>query len=312
MVPAIIIGVLVLGLVGLSVMLQGRHGHQPDGEFITVDGIQLHYSITGPESAPVVLVLHGASSHFAETRLALEDDLTDFRAIWLDRPGLGWSERPDGYWTPEREAALIAGFIGELDISSAYLIGQSWGAAISLRALMDHPETFKGAVLVAPALRAWVGESAYYNALSNWPVVGPVFTRLIVPIVGPSQLPGGVASSFHPEPVPERYIEDTKLARVLDAGPWRANAADMADVNLHLAAQEERYHEVSQPVILLAGPDDTVVFTHRHAEPVAQTVQNGELRLIEGAGHNLHHWHGDAVRQALSDVLARAESDVQN
>jgi pimeloyl-ACP methyl ester carboxylesterase len=310
MMATIFIVVLVLGLAALSISLQGRHGHQPDGEFITVDGTQLHYSITGPEDAPVVLVLHGASSHFAETKLALEDDLNGFRAIWLDRPGLGWSERPSGYWTPEREAVLIENFLHALDIQSTYLIGQSWGAAISMRALMDHPETFKGAVLVAPALRAWVGDSAYYNALSNWPVIGPIFTRLIVPIVGPSQLPGGVASSFHPEPVPENYITHAKLARVLDAGPWRANAADMADVNLHLAAQEERYHEIAQPIILLAGPDDTVVFTHRHAKPVSETVQNGELRLIDGAGHNLHHYHGAAVAEALETVIHRAESDV--
>jgi pimeloyl-ACP methyl ester carboxylesterase len=280
----------------------------PGGAFVTVDGVRLHHRITGPEGAPEVLVLHGASSNLEEPRLALADDLADHRVIWLDRPGLGWSERPrgGGAWTPAREAALITAFLSEIGVERATLVGHSWGAAITLRVMMDHPGRTRGAVLIAPAIRANVGDAAFYNTLTTWPVIGTIVTRAVVPAVGPGSLADGVASAFDPEPVPDDYIEDAEIPLILRPGPWRANAADMARVNKSLEAQEGRYGDISQPVILIAGPDDTVVLTDRHAVPVAETLPSGELRLIEGAGHNLHHWHGPAVAQAVSDVIARA------
>ncbi|MFW6300496.1 MAG: alpha/beta fold hydrolase, partial [Oceanicaulis sp.] len=85
----------------------------PEGDFVTVEGVRLHHKITGPDGAPELLVLHGASSNLEEPMLALADDLSGYRVVWLDRPGLGWSERPGGGgdWTPEREADLIAAFL---------------------------------------------------------------------------------------------------------------------------------------------------------------------------------------------------------
>lgn len=300
--------ILIGGLIALSLLARqfNAHGHEPTGQFIKVDGFTLHYEITGPEDGPTALVLHGASSSFAEPKLALETALADHRVIWLDRPGLGWSERPQALrWLPEHEASLIRAFLDAIDVEEVVIIGHSWGAAISLRLMLDYPDRVKGGVLIAPAIRAWVGEAGWYNKVSDWPLIGTLFTRIVIPIAGPKSLPDGVKSAFHPEAVPENYIENAKIERIFDEQPWLANAADMASVNHHLARQEERYHEITQPVIFLAGPDDTVVFTHRHARPVSHTVQNGELRLIEGAGHNLHHHRQDEVKTALEDVIAR-------
>ena len=280
--------------------------YPPEGRFVEVAGTRLHYRETGPAEAAPVLVLHGASSNLEEPRVALEDALSGYRAVWLDRPGLGWSERPDGMWNPEREAALIAAFLDAVGIERAAVIGHSWGAAITLRLMMDHPEKAQGAVLVAPAARAWVGEAAWYNRVTLWPVAGTVMTRAIAPTIGPSRLADGAAEAFSPEPVPEGYVERTRLPLILRATAWRANAADMARVNEHLAAQETRYAEIDQPVILIAGPKDTVVSTRRHAVPVADTLARGELVLIDGAGHNLHHHHPGRVAEALAAVIERA------
>ena len=270
--------------------------------------MRLHHVVTGPEDAPAVLALHGASGNLHEPKSALAEALSDYRVIWLDRPGLGWSERPrvKGPWTPKHEAALIAAFLEALNVERVAVIGHSWGAAITLRLMLDHPHKTSGAVLIAPAVRAWVGEAAAYNAMTHWPIAGPFITRAIVPLAGPSRLRAGAADAFDPETPPANYLERTRLALILRPRAWAANAHDMARVNRSLADQEGRYAAIRQPVILLAGPGDTVVRTGRHAVPVADTLPNGELRLIEAAGHNLHHAHDDAVSRALADVLARS------
>ena len=307
---------LALSVLGACAVGAGRSGalaeqYPPDGIFLNVDGTRLHYHVTGPGDAPAVLALHGASANLHDIKAGLGRALAGHRVIWLDRPGLGWSDRPDGDWNPQREAALIAAFLDALDAGPVTVIGHSWGAAITLRLMMDHPDRTAGAVLTAPAARAWVGEAALYNRASTWPVIGPLITHVVAPILGPGQLESGAQSAFEPETMPDNYVEETRLALILRPGPWRANAGDMANVNAHLDAQEDRYGEIAQPVILIAGPDDTVVFTHRHAEPVAATLPRGELRLLEGAGHNLHHsaQGADAVAEALRDVRARLEQD---
>lgn len=278
----------------------------PIGQFIEIDGTRLHWHATGPEDAPRVLVLHGASANLREPLTGLGEALAGERVIWLDRPGLGHSQRPAGRWSPEREAALIARFLGAIEAGPVVVAGHSWGGAITMRLAMDHPQAVSGVVLIAPAIRAHVGEAAFYNRATHWPVIGPVITRLIVPTYGRAQLESGAASAFAPEPMPENYVEDTALALILRASAWKANADDMARVNTHLEAQEDRYGEIRQPVIIIAGTQDGVVSTRRHAVPVAETLPNGELVLIEGAGHNPHYAHAARVAQAIRTVRARA------
>ncbi|MFC4725595.1 alpha/beta fold hydrolase [Glycocaulis abyssi] len=279
---------------------------EPIGQFIEIDGTRLHYHVTGPADTPPVLVLHGASANLREPLMGLGDALTGERVIWLDRPGLGHSQRPSGRWSPQAEAALIAQFLDAIDAGPVIVTGHSWGGAISLRLAMDHPQAVSGIVLIAPAIRANVGDAALYNRATHWPLIGPVITRLIVPTYGRAQLESGAASAFAPEPVPEGYVEQTALTMLLNASVWKANAADMANVNAHLEAQEERYAGVTQPTIILAGTEDSVVSTRRHSVPVAETMPNAELILIEGAGHNPHFAHAGRVAEAIASVRGRA------
>lgn len=279
--------------------------HPPRAEFIEVDGVRLHYRATGPAGAPPVLVLHGAASNLEEPHLALGETFTRERVIWLDRPGLGWSDRPKGPWSPQAEAGLIAAFLDTLHIPSAVVIGHSWGGAIAMRLAMDHPGQVDGLVLVAPALSAWIGRAAWFNAASFWPVLGPAITRLAVPLTGEAQLKSGARAAFHPEPVPEDYVARSGLPLLLRRGNWLANATDMRDVNKHLEVQEKRYAEIDKPAIFLGGKGDTVLWTHRHAGIVSRRMPKGELRLIKGAGHNLHHHHPMQVLDAVRDVRER-------
>lgn len=308
---------VILGLASLLVLAGCASGagrstaieeaYPPTGDFIDVNGVRLHFEVTGPEDAPAVLVLHGASGNLHEPKVALAEAFAGYRTIWLDRPGLGWSDRPQtgGAWTPQREAALIDAFLAELGHDQVYLVGHSWGGAIALRLLIDHPERAIGAVLVAPAARANVGDAAFYNTVTGWPVIGTIMTRAIVPAVGPGSLESGSQSAFEPVDPPENYVERTRLPLILRPGPWRNNAADMARVNTSLEEQEGRYDEIAQPVIIVAAPGDTVLLTDRHSGPLVETIQAGELRLIEGEGHNPHHGHPDVIAQALADVIER-------
>ncbi len=301
-------GLLLGALGGWLISHRIAKAHPPEGELLAVDGTHLHFRRSGDPSRPAILVLHGAASNLEEPRLALGDTFAGENVIWLDRPGLGWSERPKSKrWSPADEAALIVKCLDRLDIPAAAVIGHSWGGAIAMRLAMDHPERVTGLVLIAPALSAWIGEAAWFNAASGWPLLGPLLTRVIIPLVGHGQLAAGARSAFHPEPVPEGYVAGSHLPLILRPDNWLANARDMMQVNTHLEGQEERYQDIALPTVFLAGKADTVLWTHRHSGQVAARMVNAELRLISGAGHNLHHHHPEAVLEAVIAVRERAE-----
>ena len=82
----------------------------------------------------------------------------------------------------------------------------------------------------------------------------------------------------------------------------------MSQVNLALAEQEVRYDEITAPTVLIAGTEDTVLLTRRHSVPVAETMPNAELILLEGAGHNPHHSYTDLIIDSIGSVLASANT----
>lgn len=272
----------------------------PAGDFIEIDNARIRYVAEG--EGPAVILLHGASSNAEDMRLALSGVMDGYRAVYVDRPGLGWSERPGGAWSPEREAALLARLIDELELDDPAVIGHSWGGAISMRLAIDHPDAISGVVLIGAPLYSGVGEAAWYNRASRWFGIGPLITRVIIPLVGPGRLDDGLAETFHPAPVPEGYSETVQAERIFHTAIFKANAEDMAQVNDHLSRQEDLYASVALPVIMLGGESDQVVFTSRHAVPAAEIMNNARTVIREDWGHMLHHQSPEAIRTALESL----------
>jgi pimeloyl-ACP methyl ester carboxylesterase len=284
----------------------GADDMPPAGQFIEIDDARIRYVDEG--TGPAVLLLHGASSNSEDMRLALGEHLNGFRAVYVDRPGLGWSERPDMEWTPEREAALLAQLIERLGMENPVVVGHSWGGAITMRLAIDHGHQLRGAVLIGAPLHSGVGEAAWYNRVSRWFGIGPFITRVIIPLVGPQRIDEGLEETFSPEPVPEGYADAVQVNRVFRAHIFKANAEDMAQVNAHLANQETEYAGVTLPVVLLAGGADRVVFTHRHSTPVSATMENAELIVREDWGHMLHHGSPESVVDAVRRLHSNGDN----
>jgi len=269
----------------------------PAGNFIEIDDARIRYVEEG--EGPAVLVLHGASSNAEDMRLALSGHLDGYRVIYVDRPGLGWSERPDMDWTPEREATLLAQLMLRLELDRPVVVGHSWGGAITMRLAIDHGDALSGIVLIGAPLHSGVGEAAWYNQASRIFGIGPIITRIIIPLVGPMRINEGLEETFHPQPIPDDYAQAVQVGRIFHTEVFKANAEDMAQVNDHLAQQESLYSSVTLPTIFLAGEADRVVYTSRHSARVAPTMPNAELIIRDDWGHMLHHTAPDVVSDAV-------------
>src|SRR4051794_8156224 len=86
------------GICWLAAQRQARRAASelpPVGEFVTVEGVPVHYVRRG-EGRPVVL-LHGSDGFLQDYTLTVMDRIAaEFDAVALDRPGHGYSELPAG------------------------------------------------------------------------------------------------------------------------------------------------------------------------------------------------------------------------
>jgi pimeloyl-ACP methyl ester carboxylesterase len=135
----------------------GERRHSPEGSFIEVDGVRLHYSDCGTGS-PVVLI-HG--------NMVAEDDyntngvavllLKTHSVIIFDQPDFGHSDRPLGrMWTARQQAELLHKALRELGIDSPARVPARFQAeyspTISLRASQIRSTTMDGALMIPSTL----------------------------------------------------------------------------------------------------------------------------------------------------------------
>jgi len=102
--------------------------------FLSVDGIELHYSAWGDPDAPPVVCVHGLSRvgrDFDALAAALEDE---YHVVCPDMPGRGWSEWPEDptAYSNERMAELLVGLCDELGFGELRWVGTSMGGGLGM------------------------------------------------------------------------------------------------------------------------------------------------------------------------------------
>ncbi|HEX7791841.1 MAG TPA: alpha/beta hydrolase, partial [Afipia sp.] len=112
---------------------KAERDNAPEGRFLEVNGVRLHYVERGTGDA--VVLLHGNGSMMQDFKSSGLIDLAakDYRVIVFDRPGFGHSERPRSVvWTPDAQAELINAALTQLGVSKAVILGHSWGASVAV------------------------------------------------------------------------------------------------------------------------------------------------------------------------------------
>ncbi len=298
-----------------TTVLNGRY--PPEGAFVEIgDGARLHYTERRPVGVEraVVLLLHGASGNQADVMLPLGDRLASagFRVMAFDRPGHGWSDRPDGRndASPARQAILIRRGLDRLGVHHAIVLGHSWSGALAANFALDQGDITQGLVLVSPVLYPWPGGVAWYYgpAVSAW--VGPVFTHLFTLPIGQILMPAGVAEVFAPQSPPSHFVEETGVSLVLRPEEFENNAEDVAQLHAFVTLQGPRMPLITVPTAIVAGSGDRIVSPSLHAERAAREIAGATLTILPGRGHSPHWTDPDIVVAAVESVVFRTERAV--
>ena len=119
-------------------------------EYISVNGVQLHYVISGPEGAPLMLMLHGFLEFWYSWRFQITEFSRQYRVIALDLPGFGCSEKATDtvHYSIQRLTDTIIAFIEAIGFDKCVLVGQSLGACISWNVVRTRPDLFSQLIIM--------------------------------------------------------------------------------------------------------------------------------------------------------------------
>lgn len=296
----------VLGALAVANHVMARRAerrHPPEGSFMEVDGVRLHYSDRG-EGSPVVLI-HGnmVTGDDYNTSGVAEILLENHRVIIFDRPGFGHSERPRGrIWTADKQADLLHKALHQLGVVRPIVVGHSWGAIVAMAMAVRHEEDTAG-VIALSGYYFWTLRPDVLVGVGALPIIGDILRYTVSPLLNRLTMPLVKRALFSPGSVPARFDAEFSTAMAVRPSQIRATSEDGALMIPGALALRDHYKDLTLPVVIMAGEGDKVVFK-RQAEQLRAAIKSSVLYVVQGAGHMVHH---QATRQVADAVEAVVE-----
>ena len=299
----------VLGACAVAVRRQSARAERafpPKGRFVVVDGVRLHFTVQGrDDAAQTVVMLHGDRTMGEEfdisglTHLAAQR----YRVVVFDRPGYGWSERPEGRpWGPQQQAELLHAALMRLGVSDPIVLGHSWGALVALAMGLAYPGDVGSLVLASgyyfPTLRLDVPLRAAPAA----PGIGHLLAHTVAPLLARLLWPVRVRRVFAPAPPTQAFRERYPVGMSMRPGQLRASAAESAMLVPAAAALRCRYAALEVPAVLVAGAQDRQHSTRWQSGRLHDQLEHSWLRVVEGSGHMVHHVATGQVMAAIDQA----------
>jgi pimeloyl-ACP methyl ester carboxylesterase len=258
----------------------------PRGRTIAIDDCRFHYVDEG--EGPAIVMIHGLGGQMHNFTYALVGKLKDrFRVIVVDRPGSGYSSRPQHAAAGiESQAKTMAAFIRKLGLERPLLVGHSLGGAIALAIALNHPDCAGGLALISPLSHPQESVPKPFSGL----VISFLWLRQLIAwtIATPfaiTQRNVMLEAVFGPEKAPHDFaVKGGGLLSMRPASFCNA-AADLFAAGDDLPGMIARYETLDMPVGVIYGTGDRVLDAMAHGKALTDKIAASDLVLIEDGGH---------------------------
>jgi pimeloyl-ACP methyl ester carboxylesterase len=210
-----------------------------------------------------------------------------FEVYPLDYPGHGFSDIPTVEYTPELFIKTVAGFLDQVNIEDATLVGESIGGSIALALAARHNPRVGRVIAVNPydydqgrGLRRSSSIANLLFAMNDVPILGSTVTRLRQYPVFRKVMEGGVDRTD--------ALPPALLREMYEVGNRPGHYRSFMSLVSHWAKWEklrDEYGRIETPVLLVYGDHDWSRADEREANQ--QVIPGSRLQTVRGAGHFL-------------------------
>jgi pimeloyl-ACP methyl ester carboxylesterase len=237
-------------------------------KFVTVYGARIHYVEAG-SGAPLILI-HGLADNVAVWDSVMPALSARFRVIAFDQIGFGHSDKPLLNYRISTFVDFLDGFMTELKIERASLVGNSLGGWVAAAFALAHPDRVERLVLSDAAGYAALAKTMDPRALRALRLASREDIRYLGPL------------TFHDK----KFYENIE-----PAFQERVTAGDSYTVGQLLDAMirgddvlDNSVQAINRPTLVLWGRDDKLVPLN-FGERFHHDIANSRLTVIDNCGH---------------------------
>jgi pimeloyl-ACP methyl ester carboxylesterase len=274
-----------------------------------INGVEIAFEVRG-EGEPVLLI-HGA--FVADAHRPLADRLTDYRTIRYHRRGYG-----DSAGTPPSDVATHAAdaraLLEHLGVTSAHVIGHSYGGTTALQLAAETPEAVASLVLLEPGLIAQIPSAAAVGDAMA-PIVQPfaegdteratdMFLRFVMGPDYKQWLVDNVSAGAFAQSVGD--ADDAFGGDLTSLGTWAFGAEQAANIAcpVLLVLGNASHATVMQALAELGSDVPDVDFFGEMIDVAQSWIPQAEVVRLDGLNHALQMQDPDVVARAVTSFLA--------
>ena len=258
-------------------------------------GARLHYVERGAGDAVALLHGNGSMIQDFESSGLIDQIAENNRVIVFDRPGFGHSTRPRSVlWTPDAQAELLRVALAQLAVSSAIVLGHSWGASVTVAMGLKYPGLVRGLVLASGYYYPTARVDAIAMGAPAWPVVGDILSHTVSPLMSRAIWSLMLRKIFGPRAVPKKFDAFPKEMAVRPS-QIRASAAESALMIPDAFMLRDQYADLKMPVVIIAGEDDKLIDVDSQSARLHSDISQSRFHKLAGNGHMIQQTATDQV-----------------
>jgi pimeloyl-ACP methyl ester carboxylesterase len=233
-------------------------------------------STTASGEKPTVVLVHGFASSVGAWTPVIPVLSKTHRVIALDLKGFGWTDRPEGDYSPAAQARIILKLLEQRGVQKTAIVAHSWGSSVALAAILAAPERFSKVALYD----AWVYEDQL-PTFFHWSHADGVGEALFG-LYYKERPDDKMALAFYDKRwVSERFISEVEST--LDR-PGTTAAALAAVRGMRYHEVETKYRTIDKPTLLLWGREDQVT-PIKFGERLGRDLPNSKMVVYPRCGH---------------------------
>lgn len=259
---------------------------------VAVNGLELYYEIEG-DGEPVILIPGFAAGRWIWFKQTAELS-RNFRVIIFDPRGVSASDKPEGPQTIGLLADDVAHLLRTLGVSSAHIVGASFGGFVAQEFALKYPSMTRKLALCCTSFGG-----------PNHIIPAPETLMALASTKGlnsEERMRANLLLAFTPEFVRTEEAEVDRIVhlRATNDVPEHIYLSQLqAAMNFNV---ESRLSEITAPTLVVSGDADVIVPV-QNSFNLVNKIHGAKLHIVKGGSHTFFIEHPHEFNQLLSAFI---------